>query len=81
MVNAGFDVAIPRRRDKRGWRTLEATLRAGITFHSCGCSGPGYRPRTWSEVRERRTAASRLGLSEFDALQQHDPWTAPPSEQ
>jgi hypothetical protein len=74
MINAGFDLAVPRRRDKSAWEALEATLRAGLTFHSCGCGGPGYRPRSTAEVRERRRAARQLGLLEQTALERYDPW-------
>lgn len=77
MINAGFDLAIPRRRDKNAWEALGATLRAGLTFHSCGCGGPGYRPRSTAEVRERRRAAKRLGLPEQPALKRYDPWENP----
>ncbi|MFJ7098110.1 hypothetical protein ACIQWL_49340 [Streptomyces mirabilis] len=74
MINAGFDLAVPRRRDKSAWEALEATLRAGLTFHSCGCGGPGYRPRSTAEVRERRRAAKQLGLLEQATLERYDPW-------
>ena len=74
MVNAGRDLAVPRRRDAAGWRTLEAVLRSGLTFHSCGCGGPGYRPRSWAEVRERQLAAERLGIPLRTALSRRDVW-------
>lgn len=74
MIDAGYDLAVPRRRDTRGWRALEAVLQAGLTFHSCGCDGPGFRPRTPAEVRERRSAAARLQLPEAEALQRAEPW-------
>ncbi|WP_406840662.1 hypothetical protein ACICHK_38875 [Streptomyces sp. AHU1] len=77
MIDAGFDLAVPRRGDKGAWKALEATLRAGLTFHSCGCDGPGYRPRTAAEVRERRRAAKRLGLPERATLKRYDPWEEP----
>ncbi|MFC4562041.1 hypothetical protein ACFO4E_09255 [Nocardiopsis mangrovi] len=80
MTDAGPDLAVPPRRDTRAWRALEATLRAGITFHSCGCGGPGYRPRTWPQVRERREAARRLGVAEYAVLQRWDPWEADSAE-
>ncbi|MFF3575772.1 hypothetical protein [Streptomyces mirabilis] len=78
MINAGFDLAVPRRRDKSAWEALEATLRAGLTFHSCGCGGPGYRPRSTAEVRERRRAAKQLGLLEQTALERYDPFNDRP---
>ena len=74
LVNAGRDLAVPPRRDTAGWRALEAVLRSGLTFHSCGCGGPGYRPRDWAEVRERLTAAERLGIPLRTALARPDPW-------
>jgi hypothetical protein len=80
LINAGFDLAIPRRRDLAGWRTLAATLRAGVRFFSCGCSGPGYRPRRWSEVRDRRTVAARRGVPEATTLVRRDPWTEPATD-
>jgi len=74
MINTGRDLAVPRRRDAAGWRALEEVLRSRLTFHSCGCGGPGYRPRSRAEVRERRTAAERLGIPLSTALARHDPW-------
>jgi hypothetical protein len=76
MINAGFDLAVPRRTDKGAWKALEAVLRAGLTFHSCGCGGPGYRPRASAEVRARRLAAKRLGLPEQATLKRYAPWEA-----
>ncbi|TDQ01040.1 hypothetical protein [Labedaea rhizosphaerae] len=74
MITAGFDFAAPPKRDESGWRALEATLNAGIKFLTCGCSGPGYRPRTSAQVRERRAAAERLGIPEEAALTRAEPW-------
>lgn len=69
MIDAGHDLAVPRRRDAAGWKVLSVVLRAGLTFHSCGCGGPGFRPRTPAEVRARRIAAVRLSASLREALQ------------
>jgi DNA-directed RNA polymerase subunit RPC12/RpoP len=57
MINAGKDLRVPRKGDKTGWRTLVALLEQGIGFHSCGCCGPGYRPRTPGELRRWRAQA------------------------
>ncbi|GES29203.1 hypothetical protein AB0G60_24270 [Streptomyces angustmyceticus] len=40
LIDAGADLAVPKRRDNAGWRALEAVLRAGLTFHD-GCCGTG----------------------------------------
>jgi len=51
MIDADRDLAVPRKADRAGWRTLVALLERGVRFHSCGCTGPGYRPRTPGQLR------------------------------
>ena len=45
VASMGLDFAPPPRRDQRAWAVLAGLWELGITFHSCGCGGPGYRPR------------------------------------
>ncbi|WP_336049521.1 hypothetical protein [Streptomyces sp. CA2R101] len=74
LIDAGADLAVPKRRDTAGWRALEAVLRAGLTFHGGCCgTGPGYRPRTPREVRERLALAGRTGMPLTKALATADP--------
>lgn len=40
---------------------LSVLLHAGVRFHKSCCGGPGYRPRTLREVRERMAYAKRTG--------------------
>ncbi|MET9477037.1 deoxyxylulose-5-phosphate synthase [Streptomyces sp. NPDC002917] len=61
LIHVGSAFATPRRRDTDGWRTLSVLLHAGIRFHKSCCGGPGYRPRTMSEVRERMAYARTTG--------------------
>ncbi|MGW4029715.1 deoxyxylulose-5-phosphate synthase [Streptomyces sp. NPDC004838] len=61
MLHAGSAFAAPRRRDIAAWRTLTTLLNAGVGFHKSCCGGPGYRPRTLREVRERLAYARRSG--------------------
>ncbi|MGA4876239.1 hypothetical protein NCG97_05110 [Streptomyces lydicamycinicus] len=69
LINAGADLAVPKRRDMAGWRALEAVLRAGLTFHGGCCgTGPGYRPRTPREVKDRLALAGRTGMPVRAAL-------------
>lgn len=68
MIHAGSAFAPPRRRDTAAWRTLSVLLHAGIGFHKSCCGGPGYRPRTVREVRERMTYARRSGEPVAKAL-------------
>ncbi|MFJ8917925.1 deoxyxylulose-5-phosphate synthase [Streptomyces sp. NPDC102415] len=61
LIHAGSAFAPPKRRDTAGWRTLSVLLNAGVRFHKSCCGGPGYRPRTLSEVKERMAYAERTG--------------------
>lgn len=61
LIHVGSAFAPPRRRDTAAWRTLSVLLHAGVRFHKSCCGGPGYRPRTVREVRERMTYARRSG--------------------
>ncbi|GGV69186.1 hypothetical protein GCM10010499_17440 [Streptomyces thermoviolaceus subsp. apingens] len=61
MIHVGSAFATPRKRDTAAWRALSVLLHAGVRFHR-GCSGgPGYRPRTLREVRERMAYARATG--------------------
>jgi hypothetical protein len=51
MVNLGKDFKAPRRAAETQWRKVEMLVAAGITFDSCGCNGPGPRPRTLSDAK------------------------------
>src|SRR5262249_17934972 len=44
MANMGLDFAPPAMGDTKAWIAAERLYEVGETFHSCGCSGPGYRP-------------------------------------
>ncbi|MGW1401184.1 deoxyxylulose-5-phosphate synthase [Streptomyces sp. NPDC002405] len=68
MIHVGSALAPPRRRDTAAWRTLSVLLHAGVRFHKSCCGGPGYRPRSLREVRERMTYARRSGEPIVKAL-------------
>ncbi|MEE1757494.1 deoxyxylulose-5-phosphate synthase [Streptomyces sp. SP18CS02] len=73
LLDAGSALAVPPRRDTAGWRALTAVLHAGLRFHQ-GCGGgPGHRPRTPREVRERLEHAARAGLAPARALTLREP--------
>ncbi|WP_327116222.1 deoxyxylulose-5-phosphate synthase [Streptomyces sp. NBC_01341] len=61
LIHVGSAFAAPRRRDTAAWRTLAVLLHAGIRFHKSCCGGPGYRPRTLREVKERMVYAEATG--------------------
>ncbi|KAA6221304.1 deoxyxylulose-5-phosphate synthase [Streptomyces albofaciens JCM 4342] len=61
LIHVGSAFAAPKRRDVAGWRVLSVLLNAGVRFHKSCCGGPGYRPRTLAEVRERMAWARATG--------------------
>ncbi|GAA2066843.1 hypothetical protein GCM10009801_13690 [Streptomyces albiaxialis] len=77
MIDAGPQLAVPSRRDTDGWRALAAVLSAGVRFPAVGCEadGPGYRPRTMREVRDRVALAERTGRPLTELLTNPDPWS------
>jgi hypothetical protein len=59
MADMGLDFAPPPMQDRKAWQVLEWLYEVGETFHSCGCQGPGYRPRDPAALRgflEQRSA-------------------------
>lgn len=45
LADMGLDFKSPTKDDIKAWKHISELYEAGITFHSCGCSGPGYIPR------------------------------------
>jgi len=50
MANMGLDFEAPKKKGIKAWRHLENLYQVGITFHSCGCNGPGYIPIDLKEL-------------------------------
>jgi DNA-directed RNA polymerase subunit RPC12/RpoP len=46
MANMGKDFEAPKMNDIKAWDHTQRLYSAGIAYHSCGCTGPGYIPRT-----------------------------------
>ena len=46
MANMGLDFESPKKDDIKKWEHIKSLYSVGITFHSCGCSGPGYIPNS-----------------------------------
>ncbi|WP_225992889.1 hypothetical protein [Actinomadura rudentiformis] len=74
MAFAGHDFAAPRKLDDNRWAAVAAVLEAGLAydgFETCGCGHePKSRPRTKAQVRARRRAGARQGLTDPEALSQ-----------
>lgn len=65
MRDLGRDFKAPRREDREQWEKVELLYRRGITFDSCGCDGPGKRPRTLREAKDMKGPTPRE-TEEFD---------------
>jgi hypothetical protein len=50
MVDLGLDFKPPKQSDKRQWEKVRILFDHGVTFHSCGCGGPGFRPKELRDV-------------------------------
>ncbi len=45
LADMGLDFKSPAKDDHKQWAHIRNLYTVGITFHSCGCSGPGYIPQ------------------------------------
>lgn len=45
MANMGLAFESPKKDNVKAWNHIKALYTVGITFHSCGCTGPGYIPK------------------------------------
>lgn len=52
MANMGLDFESPKKDDIKKWEHIKSLFSVGITFHSCGCSGPGYIPNSQEKLIE-----------------------------
>lgn len=45
MANMGLDFESPKMSNLKSWKHIKDLYTVGVTFHSCGCMGPGYIPK------------------------------------
>ncbi len=50
MADMGLDFESPKRNDIKAWEHIKNLYISGITFHSCGCTGPGYIPKDYDSL-------------------------------
>lgn len=51
MADMGLDFASPKMDNIKEWNHLKNLYAVGITFHSCGCTGPGYIPNSSDQLK------------------------------
>jgi len=52
MRHMGRDFHAPRRANKRQWTKIKLLASINMIYDSCGCYGPGKRPKTLREAKE-----------------------------
>lgn len=66
MASLGHDFKAPRQSNRRQWEKVRQLAHSGLKFGSCGCQGPGVRPRTLGEFRMAKTQSEALNITVFD---------------
>lgn len=71
MKNMGLDFKAPRQDDVAQWKKVEILYRNGYAYHSCGCGGPGERPRRLQDVDQflkdnRKLSKGEMLLERFE---------------
>lgn len=50
LADMGLDFESPKKNDSKAWSHIALLYKVAITFHSCGCTGPGYIPKDKEEL-------------------------------
>ncbi len=56
LADMGLDFKSPKKTDVKSWKHLEDLYAVGLTFHSCGCFGPGYMPKDSQAIVDHLSA-------------------------
>ncbi len=77
MADMGLDFKSPKKTDVKAWDHLSTLYTVGITYHSCGCTGPGYVPKNSDELIDYliRVRSEYLQHQHFWARRKSDPET------
>ncbi len=75
MADMGLDFESPKKKDVKAWNHISTLYKVDITFHSCGCSGPGYIPNDSNELINHliRIKNTYLEHQHFWARRKQDP--------
>ncbi len=77
MADMGLDFKSPKKKDTKAWDHIATLYSVDITFHSCGCSGPGYIPNDKDQLKDYFTGIKNTYLEHlyFWARRKEDPET------
>ncbi|HEY1193126.1 hypothetical protein [Flavobacterium sp.] len=65
-ADMGLDFESPKKDDLKKWKHIKSLYSVGITFHSCGCSGPGYIPNSKEKLIEYFDEIKKTYLKNMD---------------
>ncbi len=74
LADMGLDFKSPKKKDLKAWNHIAKLYQVDITFHSCGCTGPGLIPSDTAELIEyfARIKQSYLGHQHFWSRRKDD---------
>ncbi len=77
MADMGLDFESPKKKDTKTWDHIATLYSVDITFHSCGCSGPGYIPKDTEQLKDYFIGIKNTYLEHqhFWARRKEDPET------
>jgi hypothetical protein len=77
MADMGLDFKSPKKKDTKAWNHIATLYSVGVTFHSCGCSGPGYIPNDKEQLKDHFIGIKNTYLEHqyFWARRKEDPET------
>ena len=77
MADMGMDFESPKKNNVKAWEHISLLYTVGVTFHSCGCSGPGYIPSNADDLIQHFVKIKKTYLKhqQFWARRISDPTT------
>ena len=72
MIDMGLDFKPPMQSDAKAWKTLQGMYRVGHAFHTCGCYGPGWIPKSTSDYRHYLASAKKDYEGQLERVQKSD---------
>ena len=76
MIDMGLDFKPPKQSDTKAWQILQGMYRVGHAFHTCGCNGPGWIPKSTAEYHEYLRTQRAGYLAQLGQIQRSSEFTA-----
>ena len=76
MIDMGLDFKAPKQNDAKAWRTLQCLYRVGHAFHTCGCDGPGWIPKSTADYCDYLETKKTSYLEQLAQVQSSNKYTA-----